>query len=60
LGDYVRRIRIESLENDAAGLRRRLAELTHHRDGEGPQLAAELDRKQRQIEALRRSGGMEA
>ncbi|HEY6537672.1 MAG TPA: DNA primase [Candidatus Dormibacteraeota bacterium] len=60
LGDYVRRIRIETLDNQAAALRRRLGELSHHRDGEGPQLAAELDRKQRQIEALRRSGGMEA
>ncbi|HVB53896.1 MAG TPA: DNA primase [Candidatus Acidoferrales bacterium] len=60
LGDYVKRIRIETLENQAATLRRRLGELSHHREGEGPQLAAELDRKQRQIEALRRSGGVEA
>lgn len=60
LGDYVKRIRIETLENQAAALRRQLGQLTHHREGEGPQLAAELDRKQRQIEALRRSGGMEA
>ncbi|MGC2191035.1 MAG: DNA primase [Candidatus Dormiibacterota bacterium] len=60
LGDYVKRIRIETLENQAADLRRRLGELGHHREGEGPQLAAELDRKQRQIEALRRVGGMEA
>ena len=60
LGDYVRRIRIETLENEAAALRTRLAQLSHHREGEGPQLAAELDRKQRQIGALRRSGGIEA
>jgi len=60
LGDYVRRIRIESLENDAAGLRRQMAQLSHHREGEGPQLAAELDRKQRQIDGLRRGSGMEA
>ena len=60
LGDYVRRIRIENLENEAVGVRRRLAELSHHRSGEGPQLAAELDRIQRQIDTLRRSGGMEA
>ena len=60
LGDYVKRIRIETLENQAATLRQRLGELSHHRDGEGPQLAAELDRKQRQIGALRGSGGMEA
>ncbi len=60
LGDYVKRIRIETLENQAAGLRRQLGELSHHREGEGPQLAAELDRKQRQIAVLRRSGGMEA
>jgi DNA primase len=60
LGDYVRRIRIESLENEAAGLRRRMAQLSHHREGEGPQLAAELDRTQRQIDGLRRGSGMEA
>ena len=60
LGDYVRRIRIETLENQAAGITRQLGELGHHREGEGPQLMAELDRKRRQIEALRRSGGMEA
>jgi len=60
LGDYVRRIRIETLENEASGLRIRLAGLSHHRDGEGPQLAATLDRIQRQIETLRHSGGWEA
>ena len=60
LGDYVRRIRIETLENQAGVIARRLGELSHHREGEGPQLAAELDRKRRQIEALRRSGGLEA
>ncbi|MGH7642968.1 MAG: DNA primase [Candidatus Dormibacteria bacterium] len=60
LGDYVKRIRIETLEQEATGLRRKLGELSHHRDGEGPQLAAELDRIQRQMETLRRSGGMEA
>jgi hypothetical protein len=60
LADSVKRIRIESLENGVASLRRQLAELSHHREGEGPQLAAELDRKQRRIDALRRSGAMEA
>ena len=60
LADSVKRIRIESLENGVASLRRQLAELSHHREGEGPQLAAELDRKQRQIDSLRRSGALEA
>jgi replicative DNA helicase len=60
LGDYVRRIRIETLENEAAGLRRRMAQLGHHREGEGPKLAAELDRTQRQIDGLRRGSSMEA
>jgi DNA primase len=60
LADYVNRIRIERLEEVVAALRRQLAALGHHREGDGPQLAAELDRKQRQIETLRRSGGMEA
>jgi replicative DNA helicase len=60
LGDYVRRIRIQSLENEVASLRQQMAQLSHHREGEGPQLAAELDRKQRQIDVLRRGSGMEA
>ncbi|MGH7691895.1 MAG: DNA primase [Candidatus Dormibacteria bacterium] len=60
LADCVTRIRVETLENKASGLRRHLNALSHHRSGEGPQLAAELDRVTRQIEALRRSKGMEA
>ncbi len=60
LGDYVRAMRIEVEESRVGDLRRRLAELGHHRQGEGPQLAQEIDRAQRRIDRLRREGSLEA
>ncbi len=60
LGDHVRQIRIETLENRESSLKRALVGLGHHREGEAPQLVAELERTQRRILALRRGDGMEA
>ncbi len=60
LAQSVSRTKIESLQERARALSQSLLELGHHRDGEGPQLLAELDRVRKQIEALKGATAREA